>query len=114
MADPTTLDVQEVTSVGVELEFTAADTTNGNRWKNTGREILEIKNTGASTAKVTVVTPLTMDGLDIDDREIDLDDGETFHATFPRTDVYNDSNGWTVIEASGTGAADLEYAVFKR
>jgi hypothetical protein len=39
---------------GVLLEWTEADTANGNRFVNTGREILLVDNTGADTVTVTV------------------------------------------------------------
>ena len=112
MADPTTLTIQTVTSAGVELTFTDADTTNGNRWLNTGKQYLEIVNTGASSAVVTVISQLTMDSLAVADREITVAPGERFHGIFARTDIYNDSSGYTVLTVSGDGAADIKYAVF--
>ena len=41
-------------TTGALLEWTEADTVNGNRFVNTGREILLVDNTGTDTVTVTV------------------------------------------------------------
>lgn len=114
MADPTTLTVQTVTYTAAKLTFANADTSNGNRWKNTGRQFLELVNNGATgEAVVTVATGGTVDGLAIANPTITMAVGERFHGVFPRTDVYNDANGYVVLTYAGDGAADVDVAVFQ-
>ncbi len=113
MADPTDLTVQTVTSTAAKLTFTDADTTNANRYKNTGREVLECVNGGSSSATVMVATGATFNGLALGDHTITLAAGERFHGIYQRTDIYNDANGYTVLTAGGDGAADIDYAVYK-
>lgn len=115
MADPTGLTIQTATSAGAELTLTSADTVNGNRWLNSGNEILVIYNAGASSATVTATTALQMDSdLDIEDRVWTVGAGEYHFATLPRTDIYNDASGYAVVTAGGDGAADIDFAVVKK
>lgn len=72
----TNLTPTEVTAAGVALPATAG-IADGHKYDNRGEEILVIKNTGAGAHTVTVVTPRTVGGLDIEDQENTIAAGAT-------------------------------------
>lgn len=49
-------------TVPVEMTFTVADFTNGNKFSATGREIVVVKNIHAATAKTFTVTSVAING----------------------------------------------------
>ena len=68
-----------LTPVSVDLNgdidptYAAATLTDGDQYKNTGREIIHIKNDGGGTVVVTVPTPATASGgLTIEDKTYTL------------------------------------------
>ena len=109
----TLLSTQTVTSTAAALTFSDADTTNNNYYVNTGCEIVEMVNGGASEATVTVATGATMDGNAIADKTITLSAGERNHIVLKRTDIYNDTSGNVILTCTGDGAADVDFAVFR-
>ena len=58
--------------VAVATGMVAADGTNGNKFLNSGKECLHVKNASASPITVTVVTPGQVDGMDIADLTVSV------------------------------------------
>jgi len=103
-----TLTVQHPKRVANELVMAAADE-EGDEYSNTGNEMLLIENGSASPITLTVPTPYTVDGLDVDDREITIPAGEShLLGPFPQA-YYNDTNGKVQLEYSAH--ADVSVAV---
>lgn len=68
------LAIQDVVAAGLDPTYTAADAA-GHQIVNDGKTILHVKN-GATAVVVTVQTPFTQDGLDLDELEVTVPDSE--------------------------------------
>lgn len=93
----TEITVQTPAIAGVVPTNAAATLTDGNRFKNTGREFIMITNDGAvNPVVVTIPTPQTVRGLAIADPTVSVaKDGEIkIIGPFP-PDVYNNPSGGT-------------------
>ncbi len=100
---------QTPTSAGVPLDFKTS--TNGD--KVSPGSILIVKNTAASTATVTMVTPLLVDGdLAVVDRTSDTIPALTGLNAIkvPNNEVYRGADGLVTLNFSAPGAT-LTYAV---
>jgi len=71
-----TIAVQIVVKTGLEPTYTAATLTDGERFRNTGKEFVHVINGGGSPCLVTVPTPAQISGLDIEDRVVTVPAGE--------------------------------------
>ena len=91
----TELTVQTPTIAGVIPADVAATASDGNRFKNTGNEMLLVRNGGGSTVVVTIPTPQTIVGLSIQDPTITIATGVNRNiGPFPPS-VYNNPAGGT-------------------
>lgn len=93
----TELTVQTPKITGVIPANVAATGTDGNRFKNTGREFVMITNNGTvNPCVVTILTPQTTHGLTIQDPTVSVakDDVIKIIGPFP-VEVYNNSPGDT-------------------
>lgn len=92
-------------AVSNPVTFTAATATVGNKWVNTGREMIIIRNASGSPITATVVSPITRDGLAVQDRIYTVAAGATdIYGPFPKatySDV-DDSNKAKVVCSSVT------------
>lgn len=70
------LSVETPTIDGLDPTFTAATLTDGNMFRNTGSETVFVKNGGGGAVAVTVPTPGTVRGLDIEDKIVSVPAGE--------------------------------------
>jgi len=92
MADPTSLDYQQIRKTGTEVTYEAIDDVNGNQFQNDGRMFLHVLNASGDVATLTFVTPKTVDGLAIADRAVAITDAEErMIGPFPPT-IYNDAD----------------------
>ena len=96
----------------------ACDASNGNKFSNDGRTLLYVENGGADSATVTIDTPATVGGLAVAQNAITLSAGQgKICGPFP-PEIYNQPRGATDegcvrLSFSGTGAADVDVAVFR-
>ncbi len=92
----TELAVQSPTIAGVIPADVAATLTDGNRFKNTGREFILLKNGGGvNPCIVTIPTPQTFKGLTIQDSTISVAIGvDKTIGPFP-PEAYNNPSGGT-------------------
>lgn len=83
----------------------------GDKFLNTGREYLIIRNAGGSPVNVTVTTPVTTDGLAVSDRVIAIGAGAThFLGPWPKG-VYNDGDNF--VNLAWETHTDMSLAVIK-
>jgi hypothetical protein len=92
----TELTVQAPTIAGVIPADVAATLTDGNRFKNSGREFILVKNGGGvNPVVVTIPTPQTIKGLTIQDPTVSVAIGvEKIIGPFPPS-LYNNPAGGT-------------------
>lgn len=77
------LTVQRVTRNGLDPVYAAANV-DGHAISNDGHVILHVKNAGTAAQTVTVVTPRTVDGLDVADLAVPVPaGGERLFGPFP-------------------------------
>lgn len=90
---------------GVEPEYEIADLVNGNEFVNTGKEFIIVSNEGG-TFNLTIVTPVTQDGLAVADRVVAIPGEDDLIGPFPveyrgwqriigpfPTGIYNNASG---------------------
>jgi len=88
----TALTVQEVTLSGLSPTFSAANA-DGNSFANDGDTFLYVKNGGASSITVTIITPAKEQGVDIEDITVTIAaSGEKMIGPFPRR-LFNYTDG---------------------
>lgn len=101
----TTLTVLNCARTGAALSLTGATAAaTGDRWLNTGNEVLVVTNTDASAHTVGVTVAAAPDGKDVTERTVNVVNGTTqILGPFP-VNVYNDSGGYaTIVYSSVTG-----------
>ena len=105
-----TLTPQQISRTGVDLTDTGSLSTSNNYFfRNTGREFLHFKKTGAGACVVTIVTPKTVAGLAVADPTVSVPatTGDLMVGPFP-PDTFNNPSGdveFTLSEITGlTGA----------
>ena len=104
------------TSSGVELTDATASTTLANDsfyFSNDGRMTVICRNAHASAAAtLTIRTPKALDGLDLADRVVSINAGDTVAISQLTPDVYNGAgpsnagSGFVKMDFTGTPAAD--------
>lgn len=115
----TQINVQRPGMSGSALTYTDADVVNdGNKFSNDGTVYLAIYNNGATgTATVTLATGKTVHGHAVSDQAISVTTSQIKIAGPFNQDLFNQKSGDDVgcIRAviTGTGAADVDLAVFK-
>lgn len=94
------LTVAQSTHDGVSISFTAANTTDGNYFLNSGRELLIVRNTGASPVDVTI--DFVPDRYGRDGNKIHSVGANSYKVIgpFPR-DLYNQPGEQVHINVSG-------------
>ena len=91
----TSITIQTIVKTGLEPTYAAATLTDGDRFRNTGKEFLHVINGGGSPCLVTVPTPATISGLLIEDNVVTVAAGtDEFIGTF-EPGLYNQPAGGT-------------------
>ena len=96
----TSLTIQTVSKSGLEPTYTAATLTDGEMWRNSGKEFIHVINAGGSPCVVTVATPATISGLAIEDKTVSVPAGEDRMIGTFEPGLYNNP-------ASGTDAGKI-------
>lgn len=112
--------VGSISETPIEGGYAAPDSVDGAEAANpNGDLLLHVKNTGISSATLTVTaqkTSFSVSGhgpLAKDDLVVSLDAGEEkFVGPFPKR-PWNDSDDKVEMEAGGAGAADIEVAALR-
>jgi len=91
----TSIGVQVVVKTGLEPVYVAATLTDGDRFRNTGKEFIHVINGGGSPCLVTVPTPATISGLLIEDRVVTVPAGEDRMIGTFEPGLYNNPSGGT-------------------
>ena len=63
----TELTVQPIAAAGITPSYASATLTDGDMYRNTGREFIHIVNGGGGACTVTLPTPRQVQGLDVED-----------------------------------------------
>lgn len=66
----TDLTTQVISKAGIVPSYAAADSGDGDMFRNTGKEFIHVINAGGSPCLVTMVTPAQIQGLDIEDKVV--------------------------------------------
>ncbi|RLA20261.1 MAG: hypothetical protein DRQ56_03605 [Gammaproteobacteria bacterium] len=72
----TELTVQSAVPAGLDPTYVAATLTDGNMFRNTGKQILHVVNGSGGELTMTLVTPATVVGLAIADQVVTVPNGE--------------------------------------
>ena len=93
-----TLAAQDCSTAGLAPTYAAADAA-GSAFKNTGRNVLHVKNGSASSINVTIPIPGTVDGMPAPSRVVAVPNGgERFIGPFPP--VYTQADGTALVDFS--------------
>lgn len=93
------LTVQEIDFDGLEPAYVAAEG-DGNSVANTGEQFVHVKNGSGVSVTVTVQTPATVQGIDIDEVEVAIAAGEErMIGPWPPA-VYNQAGGLVYVDYS--------------
>ena len=78
---------------------------------NSGRTHIRVRRTGVTPSTLTIITPKTVDGLAIADREVvmPVTNGAVWEGAGYNPSIYNDSDGKMAIQFSA--ADDIELSV---
>ena len=105
------LTVTPITKTGIDTAGTAA-AAGGDTFPNTGREMLVVKNSGASPITVTLDIKATLDGQAVTDPTVAVAAGvEKVIGPFP-TGYYNDANGQVAVSYSGVTSVTVKALSF--
>ncbi len=95
---------QIVIKDGLVPSYASATLTDGDRFRNTGKEFVHVINAGGSPCLVTVPTPAQVSGLDIEDKVVTVAAGtDRMIGTF-EPGLYNQAAG-----ATDAGDCYVEY-----
>jgi len=72
----TVIVAQTVTKTGLNPAYVAATATEGDKFRNTGKEFIHVINAGVGAVAVTVPTPAEISGLAIEDKVVSVPAGE--------------------------------------
>jgi hypothetical protein len=89
------LDVEKVVPAGLVATYNGSLSISDEYLvKNSGRTFLHFKKSGAGDCDVTIQTPVTVDGLTVEEQVVTIPatTGDKFLGPFP-TRIYNDSSG---------------------
>jgi len=108
----TDLTIQVVTIAGLEPAYVAATASDGDMWRNSGKEFLHVVNAGGGSIDVTVLTPATVDGLAIEDKIVTIPAGEDRMIGTFKPSLYNNPAGGTdpskiYVEYSGVSSVTV-------
>ena len=84
----TELSSQDIVRAGLQASYTAV-IADGHKFLNGGREIIHIINSNASTIVLTIMTPMTVDSLDVAERTISIPTTEERFVGPFQSNVYN-------------------------
>lgn len=91
----TDLTTQIISKSGIVPTYAAATLTDGDKFRNTGKEFVHVVNAGGSPCLVTLVTPAQISGLDIEDKVVTVAAGtDQMLGTF-EPGLYNQAAGAT-------------------
>ena len=100
----TDLTTQIVVKGGLVPSYAAATLTDGDKFRNSGKEFIHVVNAGGSPCVVTMPTPATINGLLIEDKTVSVAAGtDAMIGTF-EPGTYNQAAG-----ATDAGYAYVEY-----
>jgi len=106
------LSVQPLGRNGINPSFGAAET-DGNSWRNTGREFLHVKN-GATAVVVTVVTPRTVDGQAVTSRTVTVPaSAERMIGPFPPSIFNQGGSAGDVVHVNYDDVTNVTVGVFR-
>jgi hypothetical protein len=91
----TALSIQTVTKAGLEPVYGTATLTDGDRFRNSGKEFVHVINGGGSPCLVTIPTPATVSGLAIEDKVVTVPAGEDRMIGTFEPGLYNNPAGGT-------------------
>lgn len=97
----TELTVQVIDIDGLTISQTAGDATNDHSFENLTEDIfLEVDNQGTGAVQVTILVPLAIEGLDLDDNVISVPGGDRMLiGPFKRRVFNQEDSGNSVDEA---------------
>ncbi len=72
----TDLTVQTITKDGLNPTYASATATEGDMFRNSGKEFIHVVNASGGSINVTVATPATISGLAIEDKVVAVPAGE--------------------------------------
>ena len=108
MAVDTSLPKQRADSDGLDPAFTNLNAVDTFGWKNSGREVLWVRNDNAGAIVLTIVTTKTVDGAAVADKTYTIPASERRAIAGLAAGVYNDTDGFTNVTcdtATGVSAA---------
>jgi hypothetical protein len=100
------LTAQQVVTTGLEATFAAA-AGGGDKFANTGRQIVEIVNGDASDTTLTIVTPGKYKGHAIADDTVTITAGERRHVGPFDPEIYNNASGQVDLAYSSVTSLTL-------
>jgi len=104
------VDSQKITSTGLTNPTITTIPADGVEFKNTGKEIIYLN--APTSADITIVTDATVaDGLDINDRTINMSLDDEVYITDLDKRYYNTADGTVMIDSTET---DTEVAIFTK
>jgi hypothetical protein len=89
------LSIQTIIKDGLEPVYGTATLTDGDRFRNSGKEFVHVINGGGSPCLVTIPTPATISGLDIEDKVVTVPAGEDRMIGTFEPGLYNQPAGGT-------------------
>jgi len=87
--------IQTVIKDGLEPTYAAATLTDGDRFRNTGKEFIHVINGTGTPCLVTVPTPAQVSGLDIEDKVVTVPGNEDRMIGTFEPGLYNQPAGGT-------------------
>lgn len=97
-----TYTVVDAARTGVDIAGAAVAASD--KFLNTGKEILLVKNGSGGSINVTITTPNTVDGNAIADPVVAVADGVTKEFGPFKRGTYNDTDGYVNVAYSGTSS----------
>ncbi len=99
--------VTDIVRGGTAQTLTASDETDGHRFPNDGRTLIAVINTAGATT-FTFITPGTVDGLAVTDRDevIPINAVGEFYGPFP-PGIYNQPDGTVFIDVDTEATCSL-------
>lgn len=95
----TSLTIQTTSRTGLSPSYVSGDAANGHDFNNAGQNVvIHIKNGSGSTVTLTVVTPGTVDGLAVANRDIAIPAGEERIVGPFRKDQYGTGNNQDTVQ----------------
>ena len=98
------ISIQTVVKGGLEPTYTGATLSDGDRFRNTGKEFIHVLNGGGGAVAVTIPTPAQVSGLDIEDKIVSVPAGEDRMIGTFEPGLYNQAAG-----ATDAGDCYVEY-----